>query len=167
MPFFALPSFYDGRLRINLKGRERHGRVHPSRYAATCDEIERLIRACRDPITGEEAVDSVERPGEKSPLALGSNESDLVVVWKGVHCVLDHPTLGRLGPAPFRRPGGHTGPYGMAYIRSVGVAPANYGVRSSFDVVPTVCDLVGEPVPAGLSGRSLFSPAAQNAGDGS
>ena len=27
MPAFALPSFYDGRIRINLEGRERHGIV--------------------------------------------------------------------------------------------------------------------------------------------
>lgn len=162
MPFFALPSFYDGRVRVNLKGRERRGRISASRYAATCDDIERLVRACRDPITGEEVVESVERPGARDPFALGSSESDLVVVWKGVHCVLDHPTLGRLGPAPYRRPGGHTGPYGMAYIRAAGITPGDYGVRSSFDVVPTVCSFVGEPVPAGLSGRSLFDPAPRN-----
>jgi hypothetical protein len=166
MPFFALPSFYDGRVRVNLKGRERHGRIPARRYRATCDLIERLVRACRDPITGEEAVDFVERPGERDPYALGPSESDLVVVWKGVHCVLDHPTLGRLGPAPFRRPGGHTGPHGMAYLRAPGVAPGDYGVRSSFDVVPTLCGLIGEPVPPGLSGRSLLASAPQPGGDG-
>jgi predicted AlkP superfamily phosphohydrolase/phosphomutase len=165
MPFFALPSFYDGRIRVNLKGRERRGRISASSYAATCDEIEQLVRACRDPMTGEQAVDTVERPHSRDPYAVGSSESDLVVVWKGHHCVLDHPTLGRLGPAPYRRPGGHSGRYGMAYVRADGIAPGDYGIRSSFDVVPTVCGLIGEPVPAGVSGRSLFAAASQGVGD--
>ena len=41
MPAFALPSFYDGRIRINLRGRERHGLVDPSRY-------ETDVRGARD-----------------------------------------------------------------------------------------------------------------------
>ena len=37
MPAFALPSFYDGRVRINLRGREKHGLIEPSRrHQATC-----------------------------------------------------------------------------------------------------------------------------------
>src|SRR5207244_9373173 len=61
MRFFALPSFYDGRIRINLAGRERYGKVAPSAYEAVCDEAERLISDCRDSITGEPVVDSIER----------------------------------------------------------------------------------------------------------
>jgi predicted AlkP superfamily phosphohydrolase/phosphomutase len=157
MPFFALPSFYDGRIRINLKGRERHGLVAASRYRATCDEIEKLVRTCRDPISGEGVVDFVERPGEGNPFARARSESDLVVVWKGVHCAIDHPRLGRMGPVPLRRPGGHTGRYGMAYLHGEGIAAGDYGVRSSFDVAPTICALVTGEVPGGLSGRSLLS----------
>jgi predicted AlkP superfamily phosphohydrolase/phosphomutase len=161
MPFFALPSYYDGRIRVNVAGRERLGTVRAADYEATLDEIEQLVRACRDPISGEEAVDYVERPRERDPFNIGATESDLVVVWKGVHCVLDHPTLGRLGPVPFRRPGGHTGPHGLAYLRAAGVRPGDYGVRSSFDVVPTLCGLLGEDVPAGLSGQSLLDSLAR------
>ena len=157
MPFFALPSFYDGRIRINLKGRERHGLVPASRYRATCDEIEALLRACRDPITGEGVVDRVERPGERDPMALGRSESDLVVVWKSVLSAIDHPRLGRMGPIPLRRPGGHTGQYGMAYLRGDGIAVGDHGVRSSYDVVPTICTLATGTVPGGLSGRNLLA----------
>ena len=31
------------------------------------------------------------------------------------------------------------------------------GVRSSFDVVPTLIELLGEPLPDGLGGASLLS----------
>jgi hypothetical protein len=163
MPFFALPSFYDGRVRVNLKGRERKGRVTIGQYPALCDEIEDLLRACRDPVTGEDAVDFVERTGGPDPYALGPSESDLVVVWKGTHCALEHPTLGRVGPAPFRRPGGHTGRYGVAYVRAPGIVPGDCGVRSSFDVVPTLFALAGQPTPAGLTGRSLLTPLSPDA----
>ena len=156
MPAFALPSFYDGRIRVNLSGRESGGLVPASEYGALCDEIEALLRACRDPATGDEIVERVERVAGRDPLTLGPTESDMVVVWKGTFCALDHPTLGRVGPIPFRRPGGHTGPYGMAYVSNVGLQAGDGGVRSSFDVVPTLIELLGEPVPEGLSGVSLL-----------
>ena len=157
MPAFALPSFYDGRIRINLSGRESGGRVPVSKYKAVCDEIEASLVACRDPATGNEIVKHVERMEGRDPLTLGPTESDIVVVWKGTFCALDHPTLGRVGPVPFRRPGGHTGPFGMAYINNVGLPALDRGVRSSFDVVPTLIELLREPLPEGLSGASLLS----------
>jgi predicted AlkP superfamily phosphohydrolase/phosphomutase len=52
MPAFALPSFYDGRIRINLRGRERRGIVDPSRYEQTCAELETLLRECRNSFAG-------------------------------------------------------------------------------------------------------------------
>ena len=160
MPAFALPSFYDGRVRVNLAGREAQGRVPLAGYAAACGEVEALLRACRDPATGEGVVDFIERPATRDPLALGATESDLVVVWKGMPCALDHPILGRVGPLPYRRPGGHTGPHGLAYFHNAGVGPGDYGVRSTFDVVPALIELLGEPRPAGLSGAGLFAAGA-------
>jgi predicted AlkP superfamily phosphohydrolase/phosphomutase len=156
MTAFALPSFYDGRIRINLSGRESGGRVAVSEYEAVCDEIEALLVACRDPATGNEIVQDIERVASRVPLTLGPTESDMVVVWKGTFCALDHPTLGRVGPVPFRRPGGHTGRFGMAYVSSVKLEAGDKGVRSSFDVVPTLIELLGEPLPEGLSGASLL-----------
>jgi predicted AlkP superfamily phosphohydrolase/phosphomutase len=172
MRAFALPSFYDGRIRINLAGRERCGLVEPSGYEQACDEVERLLRACRDPYSGEPIVSYVERTGGADPLALGPSESDMVVVWHGAALAIEHPEIGRIGPIPYRRTGGHTGPYGIAYVAGagtraggVGVAGINaggigdFGVRSSFDVVPTIVALLGEPLPAGLSGTSLLDTA--------
>jgi hypothetical protein len=156
MPAFALPSFYDGRIRINLAGRERKGMVPVSQYERVCGEIETLLGECSDSATGAGVVDYIERPLGRDPLTLGSTDSDLVIVWKGLTCALDHPRLGRVGPVPFRRPGGHTGRYGMAYIWSPEIETGDGGVRSSFDVVPTLIDLLGESLPDGLSGKSLL-----------
>jgi predicted AlkP superfamily phosphohydrolase/phosphomutase len=159
MPAFALPSFYDGRIRINLAGRERSGMISRSQYSRVCDDIAATLRRCRDPITGAEVVDDIERIQDKDPLVLGPTESDLVVVWQGTACAFDHPELGRFGPVPFRRPGGHTGKFGMAYIHNTGISAGDRGVRSSFDVVPTLVELLDEPLPSGLSGASLLAEA--------
>jgi predicted AlkP superfamily phosphohydrolase/phosphomutase len=159
MPAFALPSFYDGRIRINLQGRERDGIVPPSRYEETCRELETLLHECRNPLSGAPAVESIERASTPDPLLLGSSESDLLVVWRGVATALQHPRLGLIGPVALRRTGGHTGRHGMAYVAAPGLAAGDHGVRSSFDVVPTIIDLLGgRPVP-GVSGCSLRQSA--------
>jgi hypothetical protein len=155
MPAFALPSFYDGRIRINLKGRERHGVVRREDYDAVRDQIEALVRECTDPVTGEGVVDFTERHAG-DPMTLNETDADLVVVWRDSALAFDHPRLGRIGPIPFRRTGGHTGRYGMALVSAPGVEPGDRDVRSTFDVVPTLIELLGEPLPDGLSGSSLL-----------
>jgi predicted AlkP superfamily phosphohydrolase/phosphomutase len=155
MPAFAFPAFYDGRIRINLRGRERMGIVPLERYEACCEEIMRILVDCRDPFSGERVVDDIEWPGRPNPLDLAASRADLNVNWKGNPLCLDHPGLGRVGPVPFRRTGGHTGLYGMAYLKSDSLSPGDYGTRSSFDVVPTLFDLLNEHLPEQISGQSL------------
>ena len=144
---------------MNLAGREHQGRVARDDYDSACDEVEALVRACRDTRTGEPVVADVERARGRDPLALGASEADLVVVWSGAAVGFDHPDHGRIGPLPYRRTGGHTGPYGMAYLAGEGIAPGDRGVRSSFDVAPTIVELLGEPVPRDVSGTSLLQVA--------
>jgi hypothetical protein len=156
MRAFALPAFYNGQIRINLQGRESKGIVPLERYEASCKEIMAILKDCRDPFSGENAVDEIDWPGRHDPLGVTASGADLHVEWKGSPLSLEHPTLGRVGPVPFRRPGGHTGLYGMAYLKSDVVAPGDYGIRSSFDVVPTLFDLLKEQLPDKISGRSLL-----------
>ena len=156
MPAFALPSFYDGRIRINLKGREQDGMINPTHYHNMCDEMETLLNECRDPVTGESVVDFIERPaGNRNPLTMGPTECDLVVVWKGP-LALNHPRLGQIGPIPYRRSGGHTGPHGMAYISRSTLPLGDYGIHSAFDIVPTIIELLGEHAVEHLSGSGLL-----------
>jgi predicted AlkP superfamily phosphohydrolase/phosphomutase len=157
MRAFALPSFYDGRIRVNLEGREPAGIVPLDDYAATCDELEEVLRACRDPRTGEPVVDEIERPGSSQPLALGNSNADLVVTWNGPVCAIAHPELGLVGPVPFRRTGGHTGPFGFAYVSGDGIEAGDGGVRSAFDVSPTIGALLDAALPAGVAGSSLVA----------
>ena len=96
-------------------------------------------------------------PLHDSPFDLPASGADMYVNWKGSPLCLEHPQLGRVGPVPFRRTGGHTGLYGMAYLKSENFAPGDYGIRSSFDVVPTLFDLLNEPLPEKITGQSLAS----------
>lgn len=157
MPAFALPSYYDGRIRLNLIGRERSGMVAATEYQLALGAVERLVRDCIDPETGESVVDYVEYPARGNPSELAPTQADLIAVWKGTARCLEHPSLGRIGPVAYRRTGGHTGPFGMAYIRADGAGIGDHGTRSAFDVVPTLIDLLGCPANGHLSGASLLS----------
>jgi predicted AlkP superfamily phosphohydrolase/phosphomutase len=158
MQAFALPSFYDGRVRLNLIGRERRGMIRPEEYPQALERMERLVRDCTDPATGESIVDVVEYQAPRNPRAATQTQADLVFVWKGALACFDHPTLGRIGPVPYRRPGGHTGLAGMAFVHGA-ERVGDFGTRSSFDVVPTIIDMMGLPPQRSLSGTSLLTHA--------
>ena len=118
-----------------------------------------ILRDCRNPFNGGPAVEDIEWPCRHNALGLAASRADMYVTWKENILCLEHANLGRIGPIPFHRTGGHTGQYGMAYLKSVVLAPGDYGTRSSFDVVPTLFDLLNERLPDKISGRSLFAPA--------
>jgi arylsulfatase A-like enzyme len=52
----------------------------------------------------------------------------------------------------------------MAYIRANRISVGDHGIRSAFDVVPTIIDLTGSPQPQSLSGKSLL-PNLQDGGE--
>lgn len=158
MRAFALPSYYDGRIRINLRGRERNGLVPLHMYQACREQIANVLNDCRNPISGQCVVDCIEFPDESDPMARDPSEADLNIVWNGAVLAFEHPTHGKIGPVPYNRTGGHTGPYGMAYIGADKIAPGEVGKRCSFDVVPTLFELLGEQLPKNISGRSLLAP---------
>lgn len=159
MRAFALPSFYDGRIRLNLIGREARGRVPRSEYSAALRALEQLLLECRDPATGRPVVGSFEHQAGADPGAAGPSLADLVVIWSHGFNALEHPRYGLIGPLPWRRTGGHTGAYGMAWLRSPRLPAGEQGVRSTFDVVPTLIDLLQEPEPPAVSGVSLLVEA--------
>jgi predicted AlkP superfamily phosphohydrolase/phosphomutase len=155
MQAFVLPSFYDGRIRVNLRGREAAGMVDVADYERVCDEVEQLVRDCIDPCTGAGVVETVTRPGRGDPLSLGNSLADVVIEWAGCPLALTHPSYGTIGPLPYRRTGGHTSPYGFASLTGPGVAAGNYGIASALDLAPTVFELVTGRRGVGISGQSL------------
>ena len=157
MRAFCLPAYYDGRVRINLQGRESNGVVPLDEYDDERERIVRIVSECRDATTGRSVVKDVELTDCDDPCALGETEADIVFVWQGAPYGFQHPRFGRIGPVPYRRTGGHTGGYGFAYLTGTALAAGDYGLRSSFDVVPTLLDILGTGDRKQLSGASLLT----------
>jgi predicted AlkP superfamily phosphohydrolase/phosphomutase len=154
MSAFALPSFYDGRVRINVIGREARGKVRASEYAETCQHIREVVSECRNLLNGKPVVSEVYCP-KQNPNDVGPDEADVYIVWEGAPLGLSHPRLGNIGPLPYLRTGGHTGKYGFLSIVGDDIPAGQHGVASSFDVVPTIIELLGQPRLPRVSGDSL------------
>lgn len=158
MDAFALPSYYDGRIRVNLMGRERNGLVALADYHAKLDELCAMLHQIRNPRTGGPVIRSIERPVEANPLGASETQADLVITWRDAPLAFLHEAFGLIGPAPYRRTGGHSGHHGIAWFSSPRVPRGTSQIASSFDVMPTVIDLLGHAIPQGMSGRSLLQP---------
>jgi predicted AlkP superfamily phosphohydrolase/phosphomutase len=156
MPAFALPSFYDGRVRINVAGREARGIVPAKQYAQECQRISDLIAECRNLLSGKPVASEIYCP-KQNPHGVGPSESDVYVIWEGAPLGFSHPRHGRIGPLPYLRTGGHTGKYGFLVVLGGNIPEGYRGLASSFDVVPTIIELLGQPHLPGVSGSSLVS----------
>ena len=101
MRAFALPTFSDPQVRVNLAGREPNGDiVAPEDYGRELDRIEALVRGCRDTRTGQPVVGDVERPRAADPGAPGGPPADLVVRFAPVVDTVAHPDVGTVGAVP-------------------------------------------------------------------
>jgi predicted AlkP superfamily phosphohydrolase/phosphomutase len=156
MRAFALPTFADARVRINLRERERQGIVDPDGYTAACAAAEDWVRACRDPRTGRAVVEEVWRPRAKDPMDPAGPDADLVIQWSRSFDALDHPKAGLIGPFPFRRTGAHTS-RGFALFSGPGIRPANLGQHRAIDLPATLLALLGREPPPALHGRPILT----------
>ncbi len=154
MRAFALPSFYDGRIRVNLAGRESRGIVQPSEYRSTVDALVKLLEECRDAITGERVVEEIIRH-DGDPALVGPSQADLTIMWRGSALGLTHRSFGTIGPVPWRRTGGHSGAHGILHVSGQDIPVGDAAPASSFDVVPTLVALTGATPPPNLSGQVL------------
>ncbi len=160
MKAFALPSFSEGYVRLNVAGREAHGIVAPADYARACDEIVADLHRLVDARTGRPAVKDVVRTrlAPDSPLAAGQrpSDADLIVLWQDVPMdVVDHPVAGRIGPVPFKRSGSHVH-RGFLMACGPGVAAGQrLPERHALDIPPTILTLMGANVPAHFEGSPL------------
>ncbi len=156
MPAFVLPSFGDGYVRVNLAGRERDGIVVADDYEQVLDDVERLIRACRNPRTGRPVVYDIERAAGDPYEA--DRYADLIIRWTEPIDAFDHPDVGTVGPFPLHRTGTHADG-GFLWMTGEGVTPGDRGDGSVLDLPPTILALLGRRPPQPLSGRALVTPS--------
>jgi predicted AlkP superfamily phosphohydrolase/phosphomutase len=160
MKAFALPSFSEGYVRLNVRGREANGVVDPADYGPTCDEVAADVRRLVDARTGRPAVRRVvrTRKGPDGPAMEGErpSDADLIVIWEGVPIdVVDHPTAGRIGPVPFKRSGSHVH-RGFLMATGPGVlAGERLAEAHALDIPPTILALLGANIPAHFDGAPL------------
>jgi predicted AlkP superfamily phosphohydrolase/phosphomutase len=161
MKAFALPSFSEGYVRINLAGREPNGIVGSGDYDRVCAEITSILRELLDARSGRPLVRHVTRtrqsPDENEPTL---PDADLIVSWQPVTTdVVDSPALGRIGPVPFLRSGSHV-ERGFIMLSGPGIpAGSTIAPGHALDLAPTVLSLMGVPVPSGFDGTPLELPA--------
>jgi predicted AlkP superfamily phosphohydrolase/phosphomutase len=157
MRAFALPSFSEGCVRINLAGREANGTVRPEDYDAVCDELTEAILALRSARSGEPLASRVIRT-RASALDDDANlpDADLIVAWNPEPVdVVDTGGHGRIGPVPYGRTGSHVS-RGFMLASGPGIQPGSqYPVGDIKDVAPTLLGLMGVGARADLAGTAL------------
>ncbi len=147
MKAFALPSFSEGYIRINLRGREPEGLVEPDEYAKVCDEITAELERLVNPRDGKPVVAEVHRTrGSANAQDPNLPDADLVVVWSDRPAdVVEHPRLGRIGPVPFRRSGSHRA-RGFWFASGPNIEPGKKLSRMhAVDLPSAILDLMGVP----------------------
>jgi len=159
MKAFALPSFSEGYIRINLQGREPHGIITPDGYNTLCDELTTLLYQLQDGRTGQPMVKKVlrTRSGPQDD-SLNLPDADLVVVWQDEPTDLLESPLGRIGPVPYRRTGSHR-PEGFIFARTPQTLPGSALQGHVVDLAATLLELMGSELPAHLEGRPLVGIA--------
>lgn len=158
MRAFAIPSFSDGHVRINLKGREPNGIVVPSEYDALCDELTEKLYRLKDGRTGKPVVKKVLRTRySASDSRPNLPDADLIVLWEEQPTdVVDSPDFGRIGPIAYYRSGGHR-PQGFLMAKGEGIAPgSSLNEAESIDLAPTILELMGAKIPKFFDGKSLL-----------
>jgi predicted AlkP superfamily phosphohydrolase/phosphomutase len=155
MKAFGLPTYTLGRVRINVRGRERDGLVAPENYETVCDEVETVLRACRNPRTGEGIVDAIRRvpPGDRDNPE--RSYADMTIVWKGCADALEHPDVGVIGPLAYDRTGSHS-TAGFVVMAGPGIPQYDAGERPALDLTPTIVRLLGREPSAACVGRSIL-----------
>lgn len=142
MRAFALPSFADGHVRVNLIGREAKGIVAVEDYEREVTSIMELLQACTNVRTGAPAVDDLLWLRRDDPFDPEAPASDLLVVWRDGPDAIEHPDLGVVGPIPSLRTGYHS-PNGFAVMAGPDIPMGDLGIRPVDDLTATVVALAG------------------------
>jgi hypothetical protein len=146
--YFAIPNNDAvGAIRINLIGREPHGRVAPgAEFEATCEQLRTRLFEWVNVETGEPVVRRVERASDHYRESPSCALPDLFVEWNRSALIrsIEAPGIGRVD-REFTgvRTGDHR-PGGLVVTRGPGIpAGAIHSPVRTEDLAPTLCAALG------------------------
>jgi len=156
---------YYCRLFLNVEGREPEGVVPASDYERVRSELKERLEALGDE-QGNPIGTVAHRPEDLYADPQGV-VPDLLVYFGGLYW----RSIGQVGTGTVHVFENDTGPDdanhahpGLYVLVADGVAPGRAEERDIRDVAPTLLELLGEPVPADMEGRSMLSSSAAAAG---
>lgn len=163
MKAFALPSVADGYIRVNVKGREARGLIEPRQFQDACDEICSRLAELVDARTGLRMVDRVvQTRNDPFDVDARSCPADLIVLWQDQSPtdVVESPLVGRIGPVPYFRPGGHqkqgTKIENFFMVRAADCSPRKPFAEGRLEDLPaTILTRMGIDIPDHFDGRPL------------
>jgi len=152
---------YYCRLFLNVEGREPDGVVSPDDYESVRNELKEKLEALGDD-QGRPIGTVAHRPEDLYAEARGI-APDLLVYFGDLYW----RSVGQVGTGTVHVFENDTGPddanhahEGLYVLVADGVAAGAGPQRALHDVAPTLLELLGEPVPAEMEGRSMLgSPA--------
>lgn len=159
MKAFALPSFSEGYIRINLEGREANGIVNPEDYHSVVDDICEQLRGLKCARTGTPMVAELLKT-RKTPLDDDPTlpDADIVVAWQETYAtdMVNHPALGTIGPMPHFRAGSHRHT-GFLLASGPGISVgSDVAGGHALDIAPTILGLLGAGIPQHIRGKSCI-----------
>lgn len=163
MRAFALPSVADGYVRINVRGREARGLVEPGDFDRTCADIVGRLSELTDARTGRPLVDRILQT-RRDPFDSDSRQcpADLIVLFheESPTDVVESPLVGRIGPVPYFRPGGHQKQGSRIdnffMIRAVDCSPQESFADGELEDLPaTILSRMGLQLPEHIDGHPL------------
>ncbi len=157
--YFSVPhNENSGAIRINLKGREREGKVEPGEeYDSVCDEVISNLMAIKNLETGEPLVERVVKIRDEFHGPLMDNLPDLLAIW---HRPKPINKIGseKIGEIDFDYPGTRTGdhtPIAIYFALGPNVQPGHRtDTTDVLDVAPTIAAALGVSV-VGLDGAPI------------
>jgi predicted AlkP superfamily phosphohydrolase/phosphomutase len=157
---YAVPGYYTGCIRINLRGREPMGIVAPgAEYDEVLDRLEADFRALTDAETGESVIDRTVRIRATFGDDVHPALPDLAVFWRA-H---DRPLLRLRHPRGELTQKAHAFHRGSHHMTEGLVIAAGPSVRASgrqadvdpLALAPTMLALLGVPAPASMEKAPL------------
>jgi predicted AlkP superfamily phosphohydrolase/phosphomutase len=158
--FFAIPhNPHGGAIRINVVGRETHGRVQPGdEYRSVCAELREELLALRCPETGDRVAVEVAIVADLYDGPFVDELPDVVVEWSRRR-PLRSMSSPRIGTVPIPEIRGRTGDHkraGLFLARGPGLSERR--LQRSVPIVdlpPTLMSWLDVPVPPHFAGRAI------------